>query len=212
MVGLEAYGKQVKAEDTKLLAGRDPASPDKPFLDFRQWPLAGVQALDRYTLRIRPNGKYPQWSFWLAMPFTAPVPWDAEGFYARPGMSRNGLSLDPCPCPGEGVSLASRFRQGYLDVPEIEQPDFGVVFSVEAEDSDARAREYKDKGFKLRKVVDISSGYLGFNWLDPVVGQGDTPEQQLSNLKLRHALAIAIDWEERSRIFPTAAGKTAMTG
>jgi len=270
VVGLEDYSKQVKAEDKKLLAGRDPADPDKPFLDFRKWPLAGVQALDTHTLRIRLNGKYPQWSFWLAMPFTAPVPWEADAFYAQPGMSRNGLSLntwpvgtgpymmteyvqdrrhvmvrnpnyraDPYPCEGmpgdkeagllddcgknmpfidkqvftnekEAVSLTAKFRQGFLDVPEIERPDWGVVFGVEAEDSDTRAREYKDKGFKLPKTVDISSWYLGFNWLDPVVGEGSTPEEQVRNRKLRQALTIAIDWEERSRIFPKDAGETAM--
>ena len=270
VVGLEEFGARVKAEDKKLLAGRDPADPDKPFLDFRQWPLAGVQAVDSHTLRIRLKGKYPQWSFWLAMPFTAPVPWEADAFYAQPGMSRNGLSLntwpvgtgpymmteyvqdrrhvmqrnpnyrvDPYPCEGmpgdkeagllddcgkpmpfidklvfnnekEGVSLASKFRQGYLDVPEIERPEYGVTFGIEAEDSEARAREYKDKGFKLPKTVDISSWYLGFNWLDPVVGQGSTPEEQQRNRKLRQALAIAIDWEERSRIFPKDAGETAM--
>jgi ABC-type transport system substrate-binding protein len=270
VVGLEDYGKLIKAEDKKLLAGRDPADPDKPFLDFRKFPLAGVQALDAHTLRIRLNGKYPQWSYWLAMPFTAPVPWEADAFYAQPGMSRNGLSLntwpvgtgpymmseyvqdrrhvmvrnphyraDPYPCEGmpgdrqagllddcgknmpfidklvftnekEAVSLTAKFRQGYLDVPEIERPEYGVTFSVEAEDSDTRAREYKDKGFKLPKTVDISSWYLGFNWLDPVVGQGDTPDQQLRNRKLRQALSIAIDWEERSRIFPKDAGETAM--
>ena len=270
VLGLEEFGALIKAEDKGLLAGRDPADPDKPFLDFRRWPLAGVQAVDSHTLRIRLRGKYPQWSFWLAMPFTAPVPWEADAFYAQPGMSRNGLSLntwpvgtgpymmteyvqdrrhvmqrnpnyraDPYPCEGmpgdkeagllddcgknmpfidklvftnekEGVSLTSKFRQGYLDVPEIERPEFGVVFSVEAEDSDARAREYKDKGFKLPKTVDISSWYLGFNWLDPVVGQGSTLEEQQRNRQLRQALAIAIDWEERSRIFPKDAGETAM--
>ena len=270
VLGLQEYGALIKFEDKKLLAGRDPADPDKPFLDFRRWPLAGVQAVDSHTLRIRLKGKYPQWSFWLAMPFTAPVPWEADAFYAQPGMSRNGLSLntwpvgsgpymmteyvqdrrhvmqrnpnyraDPYPCEGmpgdkeagllddcgknmpfidklvfnnekEGVSLASKFRQGYLDVPEIERPEHGVTFGIEAEDSDARAREYKDKGFKLPKTVDISSWYLGFNWLDPVVGQGSTPEEQMRNRKRRQALAIAIDWEERSRIFPKDAGETAM--
>ena len=53
-----------------------------------------------------------------------------------------------------------------------------------------------------RRCTDISDWYLGFNWLDPVVGKGDTPEQQAKNRKLRQALSIAIDWEEGyGRIF-----------
>jgi ABC-type transport system substrate-binding protein len=46
--------------------------------------------------------------------------------------------------------------------------------------------------------------------LDPVLGQGDTPERQARNRKLRQAISIAIDWEEYSRIFPKSAGETAM--
>ena len=85
-----------------------------------------------------------------------------------------------------------------------------MTYQIEMEDSAERAREYTEKGFQLPRAVDISNWYLGFNWLDPVVGRGDTPEQQQRNRKLRQALSIAIDWEERSRIFPKDAGETAM--
>ena len=56
LLGLKEYGALIKAEDQKLLAGRAESSPDKPFLDFRQWPLAGAQALDSHTLRLRIKG------------------------------------------------------------------------------------------------------------------------------------------------------------
>ena len=61
VVGLKDYGELVKAEDAKLRAGLDPASLDKPFLDFRRWPLAGASAPGKHLLRIRIHGKYPQW-------------------------------------------------------------------------------------------------------------------------------------------------------
>jgi len=44
VVGLKDYGELIKREDAKLRAGLDPASLDKPFLDFRRWPLAGATA------------------------------------------------------------------------------------------------------------------------------------------------------------------------
>jgi ABC-type transport system substrate-binding protein len=47
--------------------------------------------------------------------------------------------------------------------------------------------------------------------IDPVLGQGDTPEQDERNRKLRQAISIAIDWEEYSKIFPKKAGETAMS-
>jgi ABC-type transport system substrate-binding protein len=110
----------------------------------------------------------------------------------------------------EAVPLKSKFRQGYLDVPEIERTEYGVAFTVDMEDSDEVGAEYEAKGFKFPKFVDLHSWYLGFNMLDPVLGRGETPEQDEKNRKLRQALSIAIDWEEFTRIFPKNAGETAM--
>jgi len=270
VIGLKEYGDLVKAEDAKLRAGLDPVALDKPFLDFRQWPLVGATAPEKHLLRIRIKGKYPQWNYWMAMPFTAPIPWEADAFYAQPGMAANGLSLDlwpvgtgpfmmtevvqdrrhamkrnpnyrgdPYPCEGmpgdrerglladcgkpmpfidsivsiiekENVPVRSKFRQGYYDVPGIERTDNGLEYLVEMDDSEEVRREYTARGFQLPKFPDVTSWYLGFNMLDPVLGQGDTPERQARNRKLRQAISIAIDWEEYSRIFPKSAGETAM--
>ncbi|MDE2613535.1 MAG: ABC transporter substrate-binding protein [Burkholderiales bacterium] len=110
IVGLDAYGKLVKAEDAKLRAGLDPASLDKPFLDFRQWPLEGASAPEKYLLRIRIKGKYPQWKYWMQMTFTAPIPWEADAFYAQPGMAAAGLSLDRWPV-GTGAYMMAEYVQ-----------------------------------------------------------------------------------------------------
>ena len=53
VLGLKEYGALIKAEDAKLRQGLDPASLDKPFLDFRRWPLAGASAPEKHLLRIR---------------------------------------------------------------------------------------------------------------------------------------------------------------
>ena len=55
-----------------------------------------------------------------------------------------------------------------------------------------------------RSAPTSTNWYIGFNMLDPVVGRGETPEQQDErNRKLRQAISIAIDWEEGyGRIFP----------
>jgi hypothetical protein len=87
VVGLKAYGELVKAEDAQLRQGLPPSSLDKPFLDFRKWPLEGAEAPEKHLLRIRIKGKYPQWSYWMQMTFTAPVPWEADAFYAQAGMA-----------------------------------------------------------------------------------------------------------------------------
>ena len=97
VIGLADYGELIKKEDAKLRAGTDPASQDKPFLDFRQWPLAGATAPEKHLLRIRLKGKYPQWKYWMQMTFLAPVPWEADAFYAQPGLAERGVTLDQWP-------------------------------------------------------------------------------------------------------------------
>jgi oligopeptide transport system substrate-binding protein len=53
-----------------------------------------VRAIDAYTYEIDIHGKYPQFKYWLAMPFFAPVPWEAMKFYAQPGLLQHNISLD----------------------------------------------------------------------------------------------------------------------
>ncbi len=67
---------------------------DGEFLDLRQFRLEGVTIVDRHTYRIRIRGKYPQFLYWQAMPFFAPLPWEAERFYAQPGLKEKNITLD----------------------------------------------------------------------------------------------------------------------
>jgi ABC-type transport system substrate-binding protein len=108
VIGLKDYGALIKSEDKKLRAGLDPASLDKPFLDFRRWPLAGATAPEKDLLRIRIKGKYPQWNYWMTLTFMAPVPWEADAFYAQPGMAAVGLTLDTWPV-GTGPYMMAEF-------------------------------------------------------------------------------------------------------
>jgi ABC-type transport system substrate-binding protein len=110
VLGLKDYGELIKAEDDKLRRGLDAASLDKPFLDFRRWPLAGASAPDKHLLRIRLKGKYPQWKYWMQMTFLAPVPWEVDAFYAQPGMAANGLSLDNWPV-GTGPFMVTEWEK-----------------------------------------------------------------------------------------------------
>jgi ABC-type transport system substrate-binding protein len=271
VVGLKDYGALVKQEDAKLLKGLDRAALDKPFLDFRQWPLAGATAPEKYLLRVRIIGKYPQWSYWMTLPFTAPLPWEADAFYAQAGMTERGLTLDtwavgtgpymmvefrkdqryalrrnpnyrgePYPCEGtpearaaglladcgkptpfidnivfnverEAVPRRGKFRQGFYDVEVFERTDTGMDYLVGMQDSETVRKEYQDKGFRLNRGSDVNSYFIAFNMLDPVVGDSDKPDEKIRHRKLRQALAIAIDWDEWSKIFPEDAGTTAMS-
>ncbi|MBI5007666.1 MAG: ABC transporter substrate-binding protein [Nitrosomonadales bacterium] len=64
------------------------------FIDLNAYPLPGVEVVDATTYRITIHGKYPQFAYWLAMPFFSPMPQEVERFYAQPGMKERNLTLD----------------------------------------------------------------------------------------------------------------------
>jgi ABC-type transport system substrate-binding protein len=101
IIGFEAYGQRIKAlnermKDT-LPQGVLKSQVTLPWLDFRALNFEGVEVLDRYTLRIKVKGVYPQFNYWLAMTFLAPVAWEVDAFYAQPGMAQKNLTADTWP-------------------------------------------------------------------------------------------------------------------
>ncbi|AZY49898.1 peptide ABC transporter substrate-binding protein [Bordetella avium] len=270
IVGMKEYGEKLRERDQALRKGLPAGVRDLPWLDLREPDgFDGVQALGPNKLRIRVKGKYPQFKYWLAMTFTAPIPWEADRFYSQPGMAAHDLSFntwpvgtgpymlaesrpnwrhvlernpnyhgEPYPCEGEpsdkaeglladcgkptpfidrvvfsvekeALPLNGKFLQGYYDVPQVERGEYGVSMLVAAGDSPQKAELYRDHGIHLPTTVETSNWYMGFNWLDPVVGAGDTPEQAERNRKLRQAISIAFDWEEFINIFQNGQGAVA---
>lgn len=238
-------------------------------IDLRQFDCEGVKALDDYTLQITIRGKYPQFDNWMAMAFFAPMPWEAEAFYANPGFAENNISLDTWPvgtgpymltisrqnrehvlernpnyrglvypCEGseedrkngfltdcgkrtpfvdrivmtmekEAVPTTSKFLQGYYDSPQITRLDVGQGYIVAMGDDPDKEKLYKEKKLQFPTTVEANLWYIGFNWLDPIVGAGKTPEEARRNRLLRQAISIALDWEEQIAIFEKGQGKTA---
>ena len=64
------------------------------FIDLRSYELAGVKQINRYVYEIHLSEKYPQFVYWLAMPFFAPIPWEADQFYSQSGMKERNITLD----------------------------------------------------------------------------------------------------------------------
>jgi ABC-type transport system substrate-binding protein len=74
IVGLGDYAKTLQAAADALPGNGN------GYLDLRDYPLEGARVIDRYAYRITLRGKYPQLLYWLAMPFFAPVPYEADRF------------------------------------------------------------------------------------------------------------------------------------
>ena len=75
-------------------------------VDLRSLALEGVRATGRYSYEIRLRGYYPAFVYWLAMPFFAPMPWEADRFYSQPGMRERNIVLDWYPI-GTGPYMLS---------------------------------------------------------------------------------------------------------
>ncbi|WP_040573330.1 ABC transporter substrate-binding protein [Methylovulum miyakonense] len=67
---------------------------DKPKTAVKDLSMSGVTALSPTQYRIRIKGKYPQFSYWLAMLFFAPMPWEADVFYGQAGLQDKNITLD----------------------------------------------------------------------------------------------------------------------
>jgi hypothetical protein len=141
VVGMQDYAEQVRREDARLLQGHPPGTADRPFLNFRRWPLAGVSAPSRHRLRIRLKGRLPQWDHWMATTFLAPVPhyrgvsYPCEGTdedraagrladcgWVTPFIDRIEFRMEP-----ERLAVRSKFLQAYLDVPLLDRDELGAA-------------------------------------------------------------------------------------
>ena len=60
-------------------------------------PFPGVEVVDRHTYRVILKAKYPQFVYWLAMPFFSPMPKEAIDFYSQPVMKERNITIDRFP-------------------------------------------------------------------------------------------------------------------
>jgi oligopeptide transport system substrate-binding protein len=260
IVGLDALAKSLQSAQKSALAGQR-----NGWLDLRKVSLSGVEAIDDYRFRIRIKGKYPQFVYWLTMPFFSPMPWEADRFHSQPGMAEKNLTLDwypigtgpymltennpnarmvlernpnfrrdTFPCEGEPEDVEAgllrdcgkvlpfidkvvftrekeqipywnKFLQGYYDASAIASDSFDQAIQVGGGGEVSLTDEMRAQGIQLSTSVATSTFYMGFNWLDPVVG-GSDPKTAERSRKLRQAIALVIDQEEFISIFQNGRG------
>ena len=144
IVGLKALGEKLAQEAKSQPAGA--------WLDLDQFSLDGVTRVDRYTYRVKLVGKYPQFLYWLAMPFFAPVPREADRFYSQPGMAEKNLTLDWYPV-GTGPYMLTENNPNSRMVLERNPNFHGETYPCEGELGDKEAGLLADCG-KLLPLID----------------------------------------------------------
>lgn len=121
------------------------------WLDLSKIAMEGVVALDDYRYRIRVRGVYPQFIYWLSMPFFSPIPWEADKFYAQHGMKQRNLSFDWYPI-GTGPFMLTENNPNLRMVLE-KNPNFhGETYPTEGEADDMAKGLLDDAGRALPLV------------------------------------------------------------
>ncbi len=143
IVGLEALASRLQAENKRL--------PADVWLDLDRFPLDGAKRIDRYTYQITLKGKYPQFLYWLAMPFFAPIPREVDRFYSQPGMAEKNLTLDWWPVGTGPYQLTENNPNSRMVLSR--NPNFhGERYPCEGEEADQAAGLLADCGKALPQI------------------------------------------------------------
>jgi oligopeptide transport system substrate-binding protein len=123
-------------------------------LDLRKLDIEGVRVIDDSHYQIKVYGKYPQLRFWLAMPFFAPIPWEAEEFYAQPGLINKNITIDWYPV-GTGPFYMTENDPNRRMVLSKNPHFHGEFYPTEGDPGDAEAGLLDDAGKPLPLIDEI---------------------------------------------------------
>ena len=56
--------------------------------------ISGVKKIDNYSFSITLKKPYPQFKYWLAMPFFSPMSWEVDLFYQQDGLQKKNITLN----------------------------------------------------------------------------------------------------------------------
>jgi ABC-type transport system substrate-binding protein len=145
IVGFRELEQQLNEEELRL---KKESGQDRPYLDLRDFSMEGVEVLDRYSFRVRLRGKYPQFLYWMAMPFFAPMPWEADRFYSQEGLWERNIKLDWYPV-GTGPFMLTENNPNLRMVMERNPNFHGELYPTEGEEGDREQGLLRDAGRPL---------------------------------------------------------------
>ena len=215
IVGLEAFAKKIRAADR-----------NGEWLDLRRFPVEGLERVDDHTFRVKVKGSYPQFVYWLAMPFFAPVPWEADKFFAQPGMAEKNFTLDWWPVGTAAYMLTENDPNSRMVLRR--NPNFrGEPYPSAGEPSDAASGLLDDAGKTMPFIDEVvfsrekeaipywnkflqgyyDSSAIGSDQFDQAIRvsiEGDaavTPEMEEKGIRLSTSVAtsigyVAFNWDD----------------
>ena len=132
-------------------------------LDIDAFPFPGVKVIDRYTYQIILKTKYPQFIYWLAMPFFAPMPLEVIDFYEQGALKDRNITIDRFPI-GTGPYRLDAFKP-HKEIILVRNENFHTeLYPTEGEVGDREAGLLADAGAKLplipRAVYKLEKEYI----------------------------------------------------
>ena len=132
-------------------------------LDIGAFSFPGVEVVDRYTYRITLTTKYPQFIYWLAMPFFAPMPKEVIDFYEQTALKNRNITIDRFPI-GTGPYRLDTFKP-HKEIILVRNENFHTeLYPTEGEVGDREAGLLADAGVKLplirRAVYKLEKEYI----------------------------------------------------
>ncbi|SCY79940.1 ABC-type transport system, substrate-binding protein [Nitrosospira sp. Nl5] len=152
IAGLKEYSTTLQTAAVAQLDGQG----GNDYLDLNSYPLEGAEAVNRYTYRIKIKGKYPQFMYWLAMPFFAPIPWEAERFYTQKGLAEKNITLDWYPV-GTGPYMLTENDPNRMMILEKNPNYHGETYPSEGMPEDMQAGLLADAGKPLPFIDKVIS-------------------------------------------------------
>lgn len=117
-------------------------------IDLRELQISGVQVIDDHRYQITVYEQYPQLKYWLAMPFFAPIPWEADVFYQQSLLIDKNITLDWYPV-GTGAYYMTKNDPNRRMVM-LKNPNYhGEIYPSEGSPGDAAAGLLDDAGLPM---------------------------------------------------------------
>jgi len=122
------------------------------WINLDEFLLSGVEQQDPYHFSITLKGRYPQFKYWLAFHFFAPIPMEVDRFYHLPGLPEKNITLDVYPV-GTGAYMMSKQNPREEIVLERNPNYHRDVYPSEGEEGDVEKGLLKDAG-KILPLID----------------------------------------------------------
>jgi ABC-type transport system substrate-binding protein len=151
IVGLKSFSRKITQVAKEKFAAKER-------LDLRDYTIEGVKVTGPYTFEITIRGKYPQFLYWMAMNFFAPIPWEADLFYQQEGLRARNISLDTSPVGTGAYYLAENNPNQRMRLkrnPHYHEARYPSLNPEEANASKVPVQLLRDSGRKLPFIDEV---------------------------------------------------------